>query len=428
MSVVLTTHPEQAGLFSAILSSFTVQSYQLLTPAPMAPVVTTLLILSSQLLATQSANSTQGSLVELDATQASSNPRRWVVWLNALWFSSLILSLSSALIGIMVKQWLNEYNSGLSGTSRQIARLRQARLANLDKWHVAAIVAILPILLQVALALFFAGLLVLLWALHYIVAIVASIFVGILAIFAIGSMILPAFRSDCCYLSPSTHAIYNFIRSIRAALFLVRRPISRVLRHMQYHTPTWTHPAMSAAWIFLWTTDESFRFTWRGRELHRVARSAEQLDASTVTTAYSTTMDTGYLDVAAICFTDLSTAQVVNSALGIHAANAKHAQDRSFPLFKHAPAHVWSDVWLALHSVRPCDRDAAWMRHMQLVYHYLRWSNLPADVARSSSFAKNIASSTSTDGKLPAALRNEFREHKMPLDDEAQRRSEFLSV
>ncbi|KAI0758823.1 hypothetical protein C8Q74DRAFT_1164852, partial [Fomes fomentarius] len=133
-----------AGLFSAILSSFTVQSYQLLTPAPMAPVVTMLLLLSSQFLATQSANSTQGSLVELDASQASSNPRRWVVWLNALWFSSLILSLSSALIGIMVKQWLNEYNSGLSGTSRQIARLRQARLANLDKWKVAAIVAILP--------------------------------------------------------------------------------------------------------------------------------------------------------------------------------------------------------------------------------------------------------------------------------------------
>ncbi len=53
----------------------------------------------------------------------------------------------------MVKQWLNEYNTGVTGTSLEISRLRQYRLNNLAKWHVAEIVSILPVLLQVALAL-----------------------------------------------------------------------------------------------------------------------------------------------------------------------------------------------------------------------------------------------------------------------------------
>ncbi|KAH9939117.1 uncharacterized protein BXZ73DRAFT_6021, partial [Epithele typhae] len=40
-------------------------------------------------------------------------PETWAVWLNALWFTSLTFSLSSATIGIIVKQWLKEYNTGL---------------------------------------------------------------------------------------------------------------------------------------------------------------------------------------------------------------------------------------------------------------------------------------------------------------------------
>ena len=93
-------------------------------------------------------------------------PEQWQVTLNILWFCSLIFSLFAASVAIMVKQWLNEYSMGLSGKSRQIARLRQLRLNGLRRWHVKEIVVILPMLLQVASALFFAGLLVLLWQLN----------------------------------------------------------------------------------------------------------------------------------------------------------------------------------------------------------------------------------------------------------------------
>ncbi|RPD63459.1 hypothetical protein L227DRAFT_467865, partial [Lentinus tigrinus ALCF2SS1-6] len=199
-----------AGLFSAILTAFNVQSYQLLMPAPpVDPVIVALEKISAQLSSFSvnppSVNSTQPAFVRPDPTP--SFPPLWAVWLNALWFSSLIFSLSAASVGIMVKQWLNEYNSGLSGTSRQIARLRQLRLNSLQRWHVKEIVAVLPVLLQIASALFFAGLLILLWQLNRTVAIVASVLVGVLAFFSISTIVLPSFATHCSYLSPPSRAL-----------------------------------------------------------------------------------------------------------------------------------------------------------------------------------------------------------------------------
>ncbi|TFK88246.1 hypothetical protein K466DRAFT_489291, partial [Polyporus arcularius HHB13444] len=196
-----------AGLFSAILTAFNVQSYPLLTPAPPDPVLMALQQISSQLtsfsVTSSFINATHPIVQDLQAS-AAPHPERWAVWLNALWFASLICSLSSASVGIMVKQWLNQYSSGLSGSSRQIARLRQHRLNALEKWCVGGIVAILPVLLQVGALLFFAGLLILLWVLNHTVAIIASALVGALATFLVATTVIPTFTIDCPYLSPAS--------------------------------------------------------------------------------------------------------------------------------------------------------------------------------------------------------------------------------
>lgn len=133
---------------------------------------------------------------------------RWSVWLNALWFSSLVLSLSSASIGIMAKQWLNEYQSGVSGTSRPAARVRQHRLNNLRAWRVEDIINTIPILLQLALAFFLAGFLILLWNYDHDVAAAASALVGVLAVFTLVTTLLPLFDSSCSYLTPHIRAVH----------------------------------------------------------------------------------------------------------------------------------------------------------------------------------------------------------------------------
>ncbi|KAI0758690.1 hypothetical protein C8Q74DRAFT_1187143, partial [Fomes fomentarius] len=194
-----------AGLFSAVLTALIVESYKLLSPPPPDPVLVALQQISLQLssfsINPSFVNSTQPSVFQV--LPPAPLPPRWAVWLNALWFSSLIFSLSAASVGIMVKQWLNEYSTGLFGDSRHFARLRQHRLRNLERWHVAGIVAILPVLLQIALALFFGGLLIQLWILDSDVAAVASVLVGLLFSFTFATSLIPIFRADCCFLSPA---------------------------------------------------------------------------------------------------------------------------------------------------------------------------------------------------------------------------------
>ncbi|KAI0644845.1 hypothetical protein C8Q79DRAFT_881203, partial [Trametes meyenii] len=158
-----------AGLFSAILTAFNVQSYQLLQPAPPDSTLIALQHISAQLGSFSSRppfiNSTQ-PVFQIADTPPEPAPR-YAIWLNILWFSSLILSLASSSVSIMVKQWLNEYSSGVSSeTTRENARIRQYRLNNLIKWRVSAIVMTIPLLLQFALAFFLSGLVILLYSLN----------------------------------------------------------------------------------------------------------------------------------------------------------------------------------------------------------------------------------------------------------------------
>ncbi|EIW54215.1 uncharacterized protein TRAVEDRAFT_78900, partial [Trametes versicolor FP-101664 SS1] len=138
-----------AGLFSAVLTTFNVQSYLLLQPAAPDPSIAILYQISSQF-ASFSINYPFINSTHPSSSGGRPNPDapppvpRWAVWLNTLWFSGLILSLSSASVGIMAKQWLNEYNSGVSGTSRPVARVRLHRLNNLRSWRVEDVINTIP--------------------------------------------------------------------------------------------------------------------------------------------------------------------------------------------------------------------------------------------------------------------------------------------
>ena len=102
--------PGQAGLFSAVLTAFNVQSYTLLAPDPQDRLLDALQQISAQL----GSFSVNPSFVNSTAPAVSQTPvpppraPRSAVWLNTLWFSSLIFSLSAASVGIMVKQCISK--------------------------------------------------------------------------------------------------------------------------------------------------------------------------------------------------------------------------------------------------------------------------------------------------------------------------------
>ncbi|KAL1945570.1 hypothetical protein VTO73DRAFT_2421 [Trametes versicolor] len=348
-----------AGLFSAVLTTFNVQSYLLLQPAAPDISIAVLQQISSQLASYSIyppfVNSTQpSSTTRANASTAPPVPR-WAVWLNALWFSGLILSLSSASVGIMVKQWLNEYSSGVSGTSRPVARVRQYRLNNLRTWRVEDIIGAIPILLQLALALFLSGMLILLWTLHDTVAAIASTLVGLLAVFTVVTTLLPLVNHECSYLTPQIravnaawqpksvlywacfsistwcHAISGFLDTTRLASYhslssfdpRLHRYLTRLLLQVAIPSVQSMFRRLGHA-VKRRETWKEPKQTWRGREQSAIDNLARRLDTQTLVEAYSTTLSPDALSAASVCLMDFCGAHVIDYFQQLHKSAREH--------------------------------------------------------------------------------------------------------
>ncbi|KAJ3503612.1 hypothetical protein NLJ89_g8352 [Agrocybe chaxingu] len=175
---------DKAGLFSATVTSFTVESYKWLE-------------------------------------HESDHPTRAEVRINMFWFSSLTLSMATVLIGIVCMQWLREFRRDATRSHKDALAMRQMRYEGLVAWKVPVILSLLPLLLLLAFVLFFAGILELLWAKHRAVAAVVTVNVGVVCWFLIMTTVLPALQSlstsnkdlnnvnQCPYKSPQSWAFYR---------------------------------------------------------------------------------------------------------------------------------------------------------------------------------------------------------------------------
>ncbi|EEB91760.1 hypothetical protein MPER_09831 [Moniliophthora perniciosa FA553] len=112
-------------------------------------------------------------------------------------------------------------------TTAESLALRQLRRDSLEKWRVPQIIALTPILLQAALLLFFAGIVVLAWTLNLALFIVCFVICGLGAGFYFSTTLLPllaelsadvrqksgealSFRFINPYKSPQAWAMYRF--------------------------------------------------------------------------------------------------------------------------------------------------------------------------------------------------------------------------
>ncbi len=150
----------KAGLFSAVVTTFVAQTYQNLQ-VDYAAMSASLLF---ELVLVQRAIANGSSVDNIAPSQLSPNiafvPATTDVWVNGLWFTSLFLSLTTALVAVLAKQWLHHYAVLPSGTPRDRSFTRQFRYAGFRKWHVQVIIGLLPVLMHLALAIFLAGLVV----------------------------------------------------------------------------------------------------------------------------------------------------------------------------------------------------------------------------------------------------------------------------
>ena len=126
----------------------------------------------------------------------SNSPLPSSIRINIFWFVGLVLSLTTALIGIVSLQWLRahqQYPTSIS--SKQRFALFNMRARGLEAWYVPQIFAALPVLLQFALVLFFVGLIEFLLASETKVAIPVIIIIGMPLVFLVWTTVMPSLQA-----------------------------------------------------------------------------------------------------------------------------------------------------------------------------------------------------------------------------------------
>ncbi|KAI9455372.1 hypothetical protein F5148DRAFT_393032 [Russula earlei] len=153
-----------AGLFSAVLTGFTIDSKQALKPSPSDQMVYYL----QQNVAMLSQISRQVSFLApqlvIPTTPPppfpTSNPSSSDIRVNAFWFMALGFSLSAALLAILVQQWVRDYMHVFQryGDPLKSARIRQFLYEGSEGWYMPIVAEAVPGLLHISLFLFFIGL------------------------------------------------------------------------------------------------------------------------------------------------------------------------------------------------------------------------------------------------------------------------------
>ncbi|KAF9069328.1 hypothetical protein BDP27DRAFT_730640 [Rhodocollybia butyracea] len=190
-----------AGLFSAVLTTFVVQTSQSLSQNSTQLSASYL----NELTMLVCANGT--TISNIPSTAFS--PAILDLWVNGLWLTSLVISLSVALFAVLAKQWLRQYMSIITGTPRERAFIRQFRFDGLEKWQVQSLIGMLPTLLHLALILFLAGLVLFLIPLSTTMAYIVGAISATVVVLYLMATVLPLLTVQCAYRTTLTHLLYS---------------------------------------------------------------------------------------------------------------------------------------------------------------------------------------------------------------------------
>src|SRR6266478_3131559 len=224
VSVVLTCS-SQAGLFSASLTSFVVDSKGSLKVNPTDKMVyyleqhSTILSQISQQLASIAPQ------VSIPSTPPPPfppfNPEASDIRINALWFMALTFSLSAALLAILVQQWVRDYMHVFPRYSDPLkcARVRQYLYEGSDGWSMPRLAEAVPGLLHVSLFLFFAGLAVDTLNINTTIGLSTTILIGICGMLYMFTTIAPVIYPQSPYQNSFSAVIWYAMQKARCRIF-----------------------------------------------------------------------------------------------------------------------------------------------------------------------------------------------------------------
>ncbi|KAH9018961.1 hypothetical protein EDB85DRAFT_2198648, partial [Lactarius pseudohatsudake] len=187
------------GLFSAAVASLISVSIQDIRPNPQD---TSNFYLANiyRTLADPASNISDS----LPASPPPFSPPNYAIWVNALLFLSLVISISCALLATLLQQWARRY---LKVTQPRYSLHKRARIRaffaeGVDRFLLPWAVEALPTLLHVSLFLFFAGISVFLWNVDLTIFKAVVSWIGICTVLYGFITFFPVFRHDSPYNTP----------------------------------------------------------------------------------------------------------------------------------------------------------------------------------------------------------------------------------
>jgi hypothetical protein len=207
-----------------VVTAFVIESYKFLQPDSNDAVIGLLFLIANSLNNTSPLPpSVNPAPITNPFSQTSSSVR-----INVFWFLSLILSLTTVLIGTISLQWLREHQSYPNFSPKEKAAILHMRSTALEAWYVPVIFSTLPLLLQGALILFLAGLIDFALPLGRKLIIPVSVVVGLTLLFLGATTVFPTLQgisflcrrsykqvpTPCPFKSPQSHAFRMLAKSM----------------------------------------------------------------------------------------------------------------------------------------------------------------------------------------------------------------------
>ncbi|KAJ7645951.1 hypothetical protein DFH06DRAFT_1050572, partial [Mycena polygramma] len=194
-----------AGLFSASLTAFIIESYKTLTPDSGDTAATLLNQISMQLAA-----NANGTTFLVPSRTEFVVPITSVIC-NILWFLSLGLSLACALIATLVEQWARDFvqKAEMRPSPAIRARIFSYLYYGLKRFNMHILVDLVPFLLHMSLVLFFTGLVAFLLPISGAVTAVSIALLGIVVAVYSSLTILPLIYFDCPYRTPLSAVLWR---------------------------------------------------------------------------------------------------------------------------------------------------------------------------------------------------------------------------
>ena len=198
----------QTGLFSASVATLAAVSVQDLRPDPQD---TSAFYLENIYQLFADPNISRTSFTSIRVKPPVFSPPKYAVWVSSLWFLSLVISLTCALLATSSKQWAGRYIS-ITQPPRyrphKRARIRAFFAEGVDKLHLPWAIETLPTLLHLSVFLFFAGLLIYLFSVNHTVFSFAASWIGISAGIYAWMTFIPLFRHDSPYYTPLSSSVW----------------------------------------------------------------------------------------------------------------------------------------------------------------------------------------------------------------------------